>query len=77
MKPALKKAMVNLQEEVLRNKYPRCFESAAQYKEWLSHEQIAHTTKFRKNICEDCTAGFKTQMIFEKKCVNMHVVVKG
>ena len=77
MKPTLKKAMKNLEEEVRKNKYPRCFESMKQYKEWQSHEDIAHTTQFRKNICEDCTAVFKTQMVLQKKCVNMHIVVKG
>jgi hypothetical protein len=55
---------------------PKCFESMRQYQDWLTHEQISHTMPFRKNVCEDCTRAYKTQMVLENRCVNVQIVLK-
>jgi len=75
MKLRTKKARDNLIASVELNKFPRCFESAVQYKEWCDQEQICHTTLFRKNICEDCCKSFKNDMVKQAKCCNIDVVV--
>ena len=77
MKLADRNAEKNLKVSLLSKKsYPKCFDSLRQYEEWLEAEQVAQTQAFRRNICEDCTAGFKTQMILSHRCVNIDLKIK-
>jgi hypothetical protein len=67
----------NLKESLLNRKYPKCFESSYQYKEWLEQEAIAHTAPIRRNICEDCNVSYKNQMVIEGRCTNIQIVLKN
>ncbi len=76
MKPKHMEMMRNLYASVSVNKIPVCFDSKEQYRDWLEQEQIAHTTAFRKNVCEDCTNEFKKMMIKSHRCVNIQIILK-
>ena len=76
MKPKHAEMLQNLRAAVAVHKMPPCYDSLQQYDEWLEQEQIAHTTAFRKNVCEDCTNEFKKTMIKSHRCVNIQVVLK-
>lgn len=55
---------------------PRCFDSRKQYDGWLEVEKTAATEPFRRNVCDDCTKGFKLRMIAAGRCVNKHQEVR-
>jgi hypothetical protein len=67
----------NLKASLLNRKYPKCFESSRQYKEWLEQEDLAHTVPVRRNICEDCNLAYKNQMVIEGRCTNIQIVLKS
>ena len=76
MKPKHVEVMHNLRKSIFAHRIPACFDSEKQYSDWLDIEEIAHTTAFRKNVCEDCTNEFKRTMVKNHRCVNIQVVLK-
>jgi hypothetical protein len=79
MKPAVRIAMKNLQSSLAMRKerFPLCFGEKKEYDAWLEHEGIAHTSLFRKNICEDCTVSHQKNMTTIGRCVNSQVILKA
>jgi len=75
MKQVDRIAEKNLVVSVAANGMPPCFNSKKEYNEWIRHETVCHTLAFRKNVCEDCTSRYKTDMILKNRCVNIHIVV--
>lgn len=73
----MKKLEKSLRQGITIKGFPLCFDSKKQYGEWLEVEDIARTKPIRKNICEDCTSFYKSQMIIEGRCTNIKFIVKG
>lgn len=67
---AIKKVEQKLISAVLMRGKPDCFPTKSKYKAWLEVEAQAPTNRFRKDICEDCKAGFKSEMVSAGRCVN-------
>jgi hypothetical protein len=67
----------NIANALLLRKYPPCFESSRQYKDWLELEAAAPTLPVRQNFCEDCNICYKSQMVREGRCVNPQLILKG
>lgn len=51
-------------------KYPKCFESAKQYREWKSYARVAQGSEW---VCTDCTPQFQARMKSEGRCENPQV----
>jgi hypothetical protein len=45
--------------------FPHCFPSEQHYREWVNYAKIVAEPV---NICEDCTRGYKSEMILEERC---------
>ena len=51
-------------------KYPKCFDSLQQYREWKSYARTAQGSEW---VCSDCTPQFQDRMKACGRCENPHV----
>jgi hypothetical protein len=52
--------------------FPKCFQSAKEYADWLQAEEESFTEP-RQFVCRDCTVEYKNKMMNEGRCVIGHL----
>lgn len=59
--------------DVFKGKMPKCFDSKAQYKDWV---EAARAAPPRFGTCTDCTVAYKADMVRQSRCGHPYVEFK-